>query len=114
MCACACVGAGAATTPAGNVNEKGVYGFVMRIVRTLLNWRFSVPFLVNQTGSMVYNFLLGNADISMASPICNSLTFVFTGITARALGEKQPITWQTVVGTALILAGVATCVASKL
>ncbi len=49
------------------------------VIATLLNWRFSVPFLINQAGSLVYFYLLGSTDISMAVPICNSLTFVFTG-----------------------------------
>jgi len=86
-----------------------------QIAQVLLRWHFWLPFLINQCGSIAYNFLLGTTDISLASPICNSLTFIFTGLTARlALGERQPITFRTVAGTTLIVAGVGLCVASKL
>lgn len=85
----------------------------LQVVATLLNWRFSVPFLLNQTGSLWYFWLLGSTEISVAVPICNSLTFIFTAITARALGEEQQWTWRTGCGALCIVAGVALCVLSK-
>lgn len=86
---------------------------LQKLFYTLLNWRFSVPFLINQCGSLVYVYLLGSTDISMAVPICNSLTFVFTGIAARLLGDKEDFSWKKMAGTACVLTGVAICVHSK-
>ena len=37
--------------------------------------------------SFLYFYLLGSTEISMAVPICNSLTFIFTAIAAKLLGE---------------------------
>lgn len=80
----------------------------------LASWRFWLFYGINQLGSVLYNYLLGTTDLALASPVCNSLTFVFTAITAALLGEKQPLNWRTVLGTALIIAGVALCVVAKL
>ncbi len=71
--------------------------------------KFVIPFALNQSASLLYVYLLGSSgmshkvnqdhsanlisahimllDISMAVPICNSLTFVFTAITSVILGE---------------------------
>jgi len=67
----------------------------------------------NQSGSILYNYLLGGTDISLASPICNSLALVFTGLTARALGERQPWNLRTALGMVLIVGGVGMCVVAK-
>ena len=80
---------------------------------TLLNWKVVLPFLLNQSGSLAYYYLLGTAEISMAVPICSSLTFVFTAATSWALGERVHNPAQTGLGAALVLVGVAICVASK-
>ena len=85
-----------------------------QLLHLFLNWQFWVPYGINQAGSLLYNYLLGSTDLSLASPICNSLTFVFTGITARALGEPQPFNWSFILGALLIVAGVTLCVAAKL
>ncbi|KAG7388570.1 hypothetical protein PHYPSEUDO_012207 [Phytophthora pseudosyringae] len=68
--------------------DNSVGEFVQQLVGLVKNWQFVLPFALNQSGSVVYVFLLGSADISNAVPICNSLTFVFTAITSRLLGEK--------------------------
>jgi hypothetical protein len=93
-----------------------------QVLATLLNWRFSVPFLVNQSGSFLYVYLLGKSEISMAVPICNSLTILFTALASWALGEESSrktnkggglASPRAALGTALILAGIAVCVAAK-
>ncbi|TYZ59889.1 hypothetical protein PybrP1_009202 [[Pythium] brassicae (nom. inval.)] len=87
--------------------------FLRQLLHWIKNWRFVVPFVLNQSGSAAYVYLLGSAEISSAVPICNSLTFVFTAITSRLLGEapKRPI-W-TYTGMVLILLGVLICFDSK-
>jgi drug/metabolite transporter (DMT)-like permease len=84
-------------------------------VATLTNWRFSVPFAINQCGSFVYFYLLGSSDITMAVPITESLTILMTALTARfVLGERAPLRPAALLGAVLVLAGVTTCVHSKL
>lgn len=81
-------------------------------LRTLLsNWQFVLPFLLNQLGSVFYLICLGEADLSLALPITQGLTFLFTALTARILGER-PLTNSTILGTELILVGVGICVTS--
>lgn len=75
--------------------------------------QFFVPFVVNQSGSVLYYYLLGSVDLSMAVPICNSLTFVFTALASRLLGEQQ-VGPRIIGGMVCILAGVSVCVYSKL
>ncbi|KAI9905563.1 hypothetical protein PsorP6_014062 [Peronosclerospora sorghi] len=75
-------------------NDNSIREFAKQLVGLLKNWRvrdinnFVLPFALNQSGSVVYVYLLGSAEISNAVPICNSLTFVFTALTSRLLGEK--------------------------
>ncbi|CAG8623535.1 13439_t:CDS:2, partial [Acaulospora colombiana] len=51
-------------------------------------WQFIIPLLLNLSGSVVYYHTLGRADLSLAVPITNSLTFIFTTIAASLLGEE--------------------------
>lgn len=51
-----------------------------------------IPFIVNQLGSVMYFIALQNIDISLALPVANSLTFVFTAIVGWILGEELPKT----------------------
>ena len=78
-----------------------------------LRWQYAVPFLINQTGSVLYYVTIGQADISLAVPITNSLTFLVTSIAGRMMGEKTPTT-TTYFGVVLVLIGVACCILSKL
>uniref|UniRef100_A0A7S2CTM5 EamA domain-containing protein n=1 Tax=Octactis speculum TaxID=3111310 RepID=A0A7S2CTM5_9STRA len=77
---------------------------------TLLRWKALIPYVINQLGSVVYYILLGSADISMAVPICNSLTFVFTAITGWLLGERLGSPMCAVFGITCVLVGVTICV----
>ena len=57
--------------------------------------------------------LISPADISMAVPISNSVTFVWTLLAAVLLGEAA-LRPADVAGALLVVAGVAICVHSKL
>ena len=74
-----------------------------------------MPFACNQCGSALYFYLLGSeTDVSLALPVCNSLTFVFTAATGHLLGERpHGSARRTLVGTALVAAGAALCVVAK-
>ncbi len=78
-----------------------------------LNWRYAVPFLLNQGGSVLYYLTLAEADISLAVPITNSLTFLVTTLAGRWLGEAALPT-RSYCGVALVMCGVSLCVIGKL
>ncbi|BES93037.1 Transmembrane protein 234 [Nesidiocoris tenuis] len=83
-----------------------------RITRTfkelfflVTNWAYIIPFLINQCGSALYLFALQGADLKLAIPITNSLTFVFTIVGGWLVGEEIPDK-RTVIGMLLILGGI--------
>lgn len=51
--------------------------------------QYMLPFLFNQCGSVLYFLTLQDTDISLAVPVSNSLTFIFTAITGWFLGEEK-------------------------
>ena len=60
------------------------------------------------------HLLLGAADLTLAAPLTNALTAVWTAVTARVVfGEREPLTLATIVGCLMMLAGIALCVASR-
>ncbi|XP_045135739.1 transmembrane protein 234 homolog isoform X2 [Portunus trituberculatus] len=67
---------------------------------------------VLQLGSVLFVYTLGNADLSLAVPLSNSLTFLVTTVAGRCLGEDTTsrTTW---IGAGLVCVGVALCVADK-
>ncbi|RIA92997.1 transmembrane protein [Glomus cerebriforme] len=75
-------------------------------------WQYIVPLLLNLSGSIVYYYTLGQADLSLAVPITNSLTFIFTILAASLLGEEvgSKESW---IGMALVVMGVGLCISSK-
>ncbi|XP_066591950.1 transmembrane protein 234 homolog [Prorops nasuta] len=79
----------------------------------ITNWKYILPFLVNQMGSVIYFLTLGSTDISLAVPLSNTLTFVFTALTGWALGEDIAQK-NTYIGMILILLGTSLCCWGKL
>nr|XP_029732227.1 transmembrane protein 234 homolog [Aedes albopictus] len=75
-------------------------------------WQYLLPLAVNQLGSVVYVFALQRTELSLVVPMANSLTFVFTAVTARLLGE-QGGSWKTYTGMALVIAGTVLCSIEK-
>jgi hypothetical protein len=71
-----------------------------------------IPICVNQLGSILFYFLLATENISLAVPICNSLTFAFTGITAYIIGEKVQYPIYLFAGVGLVVLGISICVSS--
>ncbi|KAL5021226.1 hypothetical protein ScPMuIL_000381 [Solemya velum] len=96
-----------------NIKRSGaIPQFLAELTFLGLNWKYMLPFLVNQSGSVVYYITLASADLSLAVPITNSLTFIFTIVSGKVLGEK--VTWETCLGTVLVAIGVLLCVVSKI
>ncbi|KAK7100876.1 transmembrane protein 234 homolog [Littorina saxatilis] len=96
-----------------DIKEDGaVAQFLREFAFLFFNMRYLIPFLINQMGSVVYYITLSSADLSLAVPITNSLTFIFTSLAGRVLGEK-PESWETLCGLFLVVCGVVLCVYSK-
>jgi len=90
----------------GQSGEASV-GVAAHLMSLFRRPRFFVPFLVNQAGSVLFVVLLGSAELSLAVPICNATSFVFTLAVATLLGEKMhgdPVLLA--VGSLCIVAGV--------
>lgn len=77
-----------------------------------LNYKYMVPFLLNQCGSLLFYLTLASAELSLAVPLCNSLALVVTLVTGRILGEDIGGK-RAVAGMLLTLLGVTLCVAGS-
>jgi len=68
-------------------------------------WEYLLPFIINQLGSLGYYYTLKFIDLSIALPIVNTMTLLFSMLTGILLGERKPDKhiW---LGVVLILCGV--------
>lgn len=75
----------------GSANKSK--GFIYRSFSELLflfyNWRYTIPFLINQSGSVLYYWTLSSATLSLAVPLTNALTLTVTVLVGKLLGEKS-------------------------
>lgn len=108
-------------TPVGRAGQhlstKNTDGYVQNVKRSLkkfLDPRVLFPFLLNQSGSLVFYFLLATENISTTVPVCNSLTFIFTGITGWFLGEKFSHPMLFVTGLVMVVSGLSICAISSI
>ena len=87
--------------------------FLQSSLMAFLNFRVWLPYLLNQSGSIVFYVLLANSDLSLAVPICNALALVFSFVTSGLLGESIDKPVRSFLGAALVLVGVTICVSSQ-
>lgn len=87
--------------------------FFLELYCFVTNIKYIIPFLINQSGSVLYFITLQNVDISLSVPVANSLTFVFTALTGWILGEQPPKT-RTIIGTLCVLLGTFCCCYAKM
>ncbi|CAH2097953.1 unnamed protein product [Euphydryas editha] len=73
------------------------------------NWRYVVPWLVNQLGSLVYLVAIQRVPLSLAMPAANSLAFAFTALTGSLVGTEEPLDQGSIFGIMLIGVGTALC-----
>jgi drug/metabolite transporter (DMT)-like permease len=74
---------------------------------------FLCVFALNQLGSALYAYLLGSLELSLAVPLCNSLTFVVTAVAGYALGENVQHPRMLVAGAVFVVLGTAICMVSS-
>ncbi|CAO3624951.1 unnamed protein product [Cunninghamella echinulata] len=89
--------------------QGGIKKWFAELKYLLTRWQYVLPLALNLSGSVVYYYTLGKSEMSLAVPITNSLTFVFSLLTGLLLGEKLGgrDTW---IGMVLIIVGVLICV----
>ncbi|KAL0112050.1 hypothetical protein PUN28_013343 [Cardiocondyla obscurior] len=87
--------------------------FFKEIAFLVTKLNYILPFLVNQCGSILYFLTLESTDLSLAVPVSNSLSFVFTAITSWFLGEEK-VHKNTYLGMILVLCGTTLCCWDKL
>lgn len=93
-------------------HPNAIVKFLLELKFLVSTWKYMLPFVVNQLGAVLYYTTIGRADITLAVPITNSLTFLFTTLFGHLLGE--PTTSHSLAGTLLVMAGIAMCVTSKI
>jgi drug/metabolite transporter (DMT)-like permease len=72
-----------------------------------------LPFLVNQSGSFFFYYIISSQPISVASPICNSLAFIFTAITGYFYFKEEVHSISVLIlGVAFVLLGSYVCITS--
>ncbi|XP_016325398.1 transmembrane protein 234-like isoform X2 [Sinocyclocheilus anshuiensis] len=96
----------------GVQKDNKLLQFLAEIKFLFLNIKYLVPFLLNQSGSLVFYFTLASTDLSLAVPMVNSLTFLFTLLMGKLLGEEFGGK-RAVLGMLLIMSGVTVCVLSS-
>ena len=78
-----------------------------------LNIRVWLPYALNQSGSILFYVALSRSDLTLAVPVCNALSLVFSVVTSFALGESVDKPARAVLGSALVMIGVGICVSSR-
>ncbi|RAL10294.1 uncharacterized protein BO97DRAFT_394408 [Aspergillus homomorphus CBS 101889] len=82
------------------------------VVNLLRTPAYSIPLVVNLTGSVWFFLLVGKHELSLTVPLANSSAFLFT-VLGEWYVERKGIARETWVGMALVLGGIAVCVFSK-
>ncbi|MGK3748709.1 MAG: drug/metabolite transporter (DMT)-like permease [Bacillariaceae sp.] len=101
------------TSSSKNSKSERKYTFLIEALKSFLNIKVWLPYVINQSGSVVFYILLANSNISMAVPICNAIALLFSFLTSSLLGEPIEKPFQTILGASLILIGVTICVSSQ-
>ncbi|KAL4960653.1 uncharacterized protein BDV14DRAFT_204518 [Aspergillus stella-maris] len=82
------------------------------VVNLLRTPAYSVPLIINLTGSVWFFLLVGKHELSLTVPLANSSAFLFT-VLGEWYVERKVIARETWLGMALVLGGIAICVQSK-
>ncbi|XP_013808836.2 transmembrane protein 234 isoform X1 [Apteryx mantelli] len=95
------------------VRDQGRLRQLLAEIRFLgLNYKYVVPFLLNQCGSLLFYLTLASTDLSLAVPLCNSLALIATLVTGKILGEDTGGK-RAVAGMLITVLGVTLCVAGS-
>ncbi|KAL3284467.1 hypothetical protein HHI36_018628 [Cryptolaemus montrouzieri] len=93
-------------------SKSRIKQFFLEIKYLFTNIGYLIPLALNQLGSVIYFFALQNIDLSLAVPVANSLTFVFTALVGWILGEELP-SKNVILGISFIFVGTFMCCYDK-
>ncbi|KAL4991040.1 hypothetical protein BDW68DRAFT_17617 [Aspergillus falconensis] len=89
-----------------------VVSLLCTVINLLRTPAYSVPLVINLTGSVWFFLLVGKHELSLTVPLANSSAFLFT-VLGEWYVERKVIARETWLGMALVLSGIAICVQSK-
>lgn len=69
--------------------SSSLLAFIHEFIFLFTRPRYVLPFLVNISGSVLFYYSLSQADMTLVVPIVNSLTFIFTTIVSKLVGEAE-------------------------
>lgn len=76
----------------------------------MMDYRVLVPFVINQSGSVLFYFLLSQEPLGTAVPTVNCLTFVFTAVTSIAVNGERVDSYELLVaGILMVIGGMFLC-----
>ncbi|KAJ5970838.1 uncharacterized protein N7479_000756 [Penicillium vulpinum] len=82
------------------------------VVNLLRTPAYSIPLVINLTGSIWFFLLVGKHELSLTVPLANSSAFLFT-VLGEWYVDRKVIAKETWLGMGLVLGGIALCVHSK-
>mgnify|MGYP001085287169 CR=1 FL=1 len=74
-------------------------------LNSFLHPYFLVPYLLNQSGSLIFYWQLGQIPLKVAVPVVNSIAFIIP-----VLFDSR--TTNTFIGTALVILGISLCISA--
>ncbi|KAL3488500.1 hypothetical protein BJX62DRAFT_211686 [Aspergillus germanicus] len=89
-----------------------IFSIFWTVVNLLRTPAYSIPLVINLTGSIWFFLLVGKHELSLTVPLANSSAFLFT-VLGEWYVEKKVIEKETWLGLALVLVGIGICVQSK-
>ncbi|CAD8104769.1 unnamed protein product [Paramecium primaurelia] len=91
--------------------QQDLFGF-KSFIQTILNYKFIIPFGINQSASIFYYYLLGHTPLSLGPVIVNCVNSATTVITESRL-KKQKLKQKTWIGLILMFIGTYMVCSSK-
>src|SRR5690606_19023790 len=77
------------SSPKPKVERVWIIAVLYDLLELLLNWRVTLPYIANQAGSVLYYFTLGGSEMSLAVPLANSATLVWTLLASLFLSRNE-------------------------
>ncbi|PGG97074.1 hypothetical protein AJ79_09348 [Helicocarpus griseus UAMH5409] len=92
--------------------KRKLVSLLQTVVNLLRTPGYTVPLLMNLSGSAWFFLLVGKHELSLTVPITNSMAFLFT-VLGEWYVEGKVISKSTWLGMFMVLGGIALCVHSK-
>ncbi|KAJ5909884.1 hypothetical protein N7504_004527 [Penicillium tannophilum] len=99
-------------TSSGSWVKRKIVSIFWTVINLLRTPAYSIPLVINLTGSIWFFLLVGKHELSLTVPLANSSAFLFT-VLGEWYVDRKVIAKQTWLGLILVLGGIALCVHSK-